>query len=200
VYDWLVELERTLGPPPRGFDGITVPARPEWMDDDDALASVYDGFRRVFEDGTLAAGKMFMANTSAFEPGEIDAPAGVIYTFDRTLWRQPQVMEDVANRVFRFHSEGEALPSAPDLRLLSDQLRSGFERPMHELLPPPVSDGFVIYHTSAMVIRSHLPNGYLAAGNFPVLVDLDGPRPPRAVIVPHQLWPPSLMRAWTPDE
>ncbi|MFT5431223.1 MAG: hypothetical protein ACI9OJ_001902 [Myxococcota bacterium] len=203
MFDFLMQIDRRLGPPLRdsvtlGDDPSLTSMRPAPWVKTDPMNRIYRSFETVLSRGILGYGQLFMANTAAFETGTQDAPAGVIYTFDRTLWRQPLLLNSMAERVYNFHSDAAdhvATPVEPDQRLLLQQLYTGFERPFHQRLPPLVSDGFVVYHTGVMVIRGHVPGGYLAGRQFPVLVDLDGPAP-IAVIVPSVYWPPGLIRRW----
>ena len=196
MYRWLSELDRALGPAPRDPGDYPRPTRLGWPKHEWPLMRAVDDFDGIVQRGVLAVGRLVMASTEAFEPSANDAPLTVIYTFDRTLWRQPSVCDDIADRLFDFYRKPDAVPAHPSERHVYEQMRRDTERPIHERVPASLSDGFVVYWCRLMLFRAHVPGHALGSNYFPLLVDLDGPKPPLAVMVPHSYWPNTFVRQW----
>lgn len=165
--------------------GVQLPEPPEWMEGTDPLQAIWRAESDLLERGRIAPGYVFMANSTSFEPGEGDAPAGVVYTFDPLGRRFPGLLEAIGSRLYAFHdpepAEIEGAVS-PWLRLLLDMTASGMERPFHLRLPPELSAGVVAYTSAVMVFREHLADGFLTEHHVDVVVAPTPPRP--ALLVP----------------
>ena len=188
-------LSRVLTPPPRTLDHALIEAlelpggRPAWLTETDGLFAIYERYRELAQHGELALAVVMMANEVMWEPGDHDAPASVIYTFDPVLQSWPEHLETISGRMYQFHQASGEPPRDPWHRLLLDRLHSGYERTMHQLVPPDIAEGFVCYESSCMLFRKHLPAGYLDRRFVPVLVLRRGPTPHPCAVVPGSLWP-----------
>jgi len=201
VTTWLAALAARLGAAPREpseelREAAHLPALPEWLEPPDALYAAVTQHDLLLAEGRLALGYLFMANSVLFEPGDSDAPAGAVYSFDPVVHRFPDKLERTGGRLFAFHGDTGAPVDDPWLRATEDSLRTGFERPMHERVPPEMADGHALFHTSVMVYRDHLPSGQLTDGLVPLLVAPRGTEPRTAIIVPGPLWPAPWRAQW----
>jgi hypothetical protein len=168
---------------------------PPWMTPQDVLHAYYRNPLPVLEEGEITWGVVFMGNSALWKPGPDDLPIGLVYSFDPWFERHPERLGPIATSLFGFHGSDDPPPLRPWERQIRDALHSGFERPLHQLLPPSLSGGRVVYHTSAIGSRAHLPNGCLNGTLLPVLVRRA--RPPRSCVpVPHRYWPREILHRW----
>ncbi len=58
-------------------------------------------------------------------------------------------------------------------------------------VPPDLAAGDELYLTTIMVIRAHLPMGFLDRSHLPLLIDPDGREP--TMILPALFWPRTLV-------
>lgn len=189
----LRDLRARLGPPPRTLE-VRLPPQPEWAKAD-PLGKTWALAPRIAAQGTLVLGWVVMANAKLWQPGEHDHPAGAVYSFDDACADPPTLLEPASSRLYAMYKDAPE-PVGPSrrpwTRAVQDQIHSGFERPFHQPLPPDLTGGPVMYHTSLMVFRDHLPDGILRSSVLPLLVDRDGSGLP--LMVPHEHWPDSLKR------
>jgi len=197
--DVLLELQERLGPAPR-VQKVELPEPPDWATGD-PIRHVWDTVDAVVRHGTPTLGYVLMANSTLWHEGENDAPAGVLYSFDEVFCRTPGRLAAVAQETFRYH-EGANEPHPPQLqpwaRQCQDDLYKGYARPFHQRLPPQITRR-VVYHTTIMVFREHLPDGCLGDNHIvPLLVH----RVPggAAIIPPLRLWPNSVLELWKTEE
>ena len=168
----LEALQARLGSPPRRLQ-LQLPAPPTWATGD-AIHRIWDRAHLVAQHGTAVMGWVYMANTHLFAEGEDDAPAGVVYSFDPAYAANPERLVPTAHRLYAHHGndDGTFEPSVrPSVRQLQDMVHSGFERPFHQRLPSEVTGGAVVYHSTLMLFRSHLRDGYLTDHSVPLLVE-----------------------------
>ncbi|MBX2798332.1 MAG: hypothetical protein KTR31_11700 [Myxococcales bacterium] len=190
-------LRRVFTPPPRTLSPDVIAAlelpktRPEWIYGD-RLSAIYDRYREIVQHGELALGVIMMANRTLWEPGDNDAPASIVYTFDPVLQEWPERMEQIRHRLYEFHGSTGTPERDPWRRLLLDRLNSGYERTMHQRIDPEITGGFVAYESAVMLFRRHLRGGVVSDRFLPMLVLRRGGAPHPAVVVPASLWPGGL--------
>ena len=169
-----------------------LPLGPVWVDGDPLLRLWVDA-PKVFERGELTFGRIYMANGALWESGESDAPGGVIYSFEPGVSTDLDYLVDVADRIYGLYERREqGVPLVrPWERRVQDQVVNDVYRTFHQRLPPMLCDDRVVYHSTVMIFRRHLPQGYLTNHVVPLLVD----RSPGGVslILPHEYWPRSFL-------
>ena len=192
----LKALQERLGAPPRtlGPSGALPVRRAR-----DPLRAVAREFPAIMRRGRLARGFVYMAKAALFEPGIEDLPAGVVYSFDPAIWRQPALLETVGDRLLGFYAgrDGWHLqpPLSPAARQLLDAHHTGLECSFHRRVPRMFSGGWAMYASTLLCVRAHLPGGRLLSQHVPLLVDVDRETgPPLAAVVPAALWPERLLR------
>ena len=204
--DFIVDIRRILGPPPRSQDtdvarGLSRPSPPAWMTSEDEISRLFTEHDRLVEHGDVAVGTIYMANVSIFEPGDNDAPAGLVYSFDQYLQRQPEILSDIGSRLYSYHAGEQEPPKGPLptnawFRSTLDAVVHGMQRPFGRLLPPLLSDDHVVYFGTTMIHRDHIPNRRWSRRPFPVLAARDPAVAATPMIVPERFWPKSLRTIW----
>lgn len=131
--------------------------------------------------GKLVRAVLVQANSHLFARGLSDYPGYVLFSFERELNQSPNVLREIAERMFEIKrvdcdDPGERFVSA----LISDEIHRGDER---ALLPVSFTGGAEVYGSGLMFHRPFLRDGYLTERVFPCLADL-GPQG-RIRLVPH---------------
>ena len=96
--------------------------------------------------------------------------------------------------LFRYHSGADEpidVPRLPWPRRIYDEVWDGGRHPMGLRLPPEITGGAVIYATTIMLYRKHLPASHLGSMVVPLVVE----RRPHgvAIVPPSELWPRGLI-------
>lgn len=82
----------------------------------------------------------------------------------------------------------------PELQRFADVLHDEHERTMRIPVPPDVAGTGIVFHTTIMVHREHLPVPVLGVPFFPLLAN---PSVTQATcILPAREWPPELRSYW----
>lgn len=200
---WIHELSEKIGRAPRDVTPDmrrvwALPDLPQWAARD-PLAGVWEHHSRLLATGDLALSCLVMANNTLFEPGhKAPAPATLAWTRDVVLTAQPERLQAIAHLLFRFYFEAEdpiSVQVAPTLRRLSSDLRTGRVRPLGQVVPVQLTRGALVYYTTVMVVRDHLPGGLISGSFLPILTQQAGPGAV-AVVVPGELWPEGWAQAW----
>lgn len=188
-------IRHTHGPAARRREADRwTPERPAWMTADDALGAIYRTVDTWLAEGEITWAHLFMANSALWEPGDDDLPAGVVYSFDPWFERHPERLKPIGRRIYGYH-ESDTAPARPWERLVRDSLHTGYERPLHMELPPSLSGGRVVAHSSTVIHRAHLPKGYITGSVLPMLVQR-ARAPHVCVPVPSAFWPQELLQRW----
>jgi len=205
VTDLLRALAARLGPAPRRIDGelaqaMALPPAPPWLEPGHALEQIRRDHALVVERGRLAPAVLFMANTVLYEPGEADAPAAAVYSFDPAVAAFPGKLRRAGERLFAFHEFQGDPPTDPWQRQLVAALDTGMAWPQHLRVPPELCEGHAMFVGSVMLYRAHLPGGWLADARVPLLVGPSGMDPRSALVVPGALWPSAWRTRWQVKE
>ena len=147
--------------------------------------------------GDVGAARLFLVSENFFFEGEGDGPACALYTFDEYLWRQPYLLDDICASLHRYCEEMDSVAplgawGGRAYYEVSDITR----RPFAFQLPPSLSRGHVVYLTTIVIHREHLPIPWLADSLLPILACRDPRITPAALIVPSYFWSLDLVSAW----
>jgi hypothetical protein len=184
-----------IGHPPRklGDSPHLKFAPPGWMSQfpRDPLWEIYRHQAKLYQRGVVVWGHIVQANNRLFTPGPDDCPASVIYSPDPALDNKPASLERIAQSLFAVKGTGQ---SDAELAEFSRLLANERDRAMRLAVPKSLCEGVQVYHTGVMVVRKHLPRGYLTGSLFPLLIQPS--ITPAAIILPSQYWPPELTERW----
>ena len=159
----------------------------------DALWEVYRQQDWVFCHGMVVWGHVVQANKLLFSNGLIEGGASVIYSTDRWFDDKPDALASMASSLFAV--KGKEHPD-PEMAQFSRMLFNELDRAPRLPVPRTLSGGYPVFHTSIMVVRQCLPQGYLTHSLFPLMIEPQ--RTTAAIILPSRFWPSSLIEMWTP--
>jgi len=146
---------------------------------------------RLLVDGQIVWAHLVMANVKLFDPGKTDYPAAVVYSQDAAYDGDLEALEKIATAIFALK---EAPGSDPELaefaRVMADEQCYFF----NEVVPQKLTEGRTVFFTVLPVHRKHLPDDYLAASWFPLLVLPYQCQ--NVMILPVEFWDSSLVEYW----
>lgn len=188
----LAELRRTYTPDAlmAAYDALDWP---EWVPKD----PLADGLRSrssIAQTGRIVAGYVIVANQVLFDGTPGAAAMTALYSYDDSLLGIPEVPLSIARDVSRYHDD-ERRHLEPSHRQLHKDLHSGFVRTFECRVPPDLSHGHIVFHSSVMAHTALLAQGRLVRDIFPLIISRDTPR--YALLVPHSLWPESMRQRWS---
>jgi hypothetical protein len=163
----------------------------------------FDKLRRVVRDqnilrdhGQVVWGFLVQANQILFNPKNRQVlPANVIYSPDTYFDNRPEEMQDVAGGFFQL--KGTA-PGDKEMERFANAITDELARTMKLPLPRSLCQGKEAFFTTCLIQPSHLPQGYLASGFFPLVIC---PEKTEAVmILPARYWPKELRESWAADQ
>ncbi len=169
-----------FGPPPRSLHATDAKAcrleLPSQLED--LFAQTNDPMLRILVDqsllrdrGQVVWGHLVQANQMLFDPNNTKPlPANVVYSLDAYFDGRVGLLEKIGYGLFSHKG------SVPDDRELQEFVRvitDERERIMRRELPRSYCNGRSVYFTTCFIVPEHLPSGYLAETEFPMLVDYE---------------------------
>lgn len=192
----LAAIDARLGPAPRAPSKADLAAwsLPEWSGPHpEAYERLVDAHAGLLREGRLTLGHVWVAPTGAFEPAGHNDLAALVYSFDAALITFPEILAQVASELFRFHHADEPkVDRNPTLRRLYTDHWQRTDPHYRRPVPSRLTGGPLVYSSSVLLFRRHLPGGSLARNAVPVLVGDDGD----VLIVPSPLWPHAARAGW----
>ena len=145
----------------------------------------------LYRNGTVVWACFIKAGPAAISPGKEDCSAAVVYSphrwFDAKLGELARLAQTVGELKDKQHIDEETAEFA---RLLFDEK----SRAPRLAVPHKIFGEFPAFHASIVVVRKHLPFGFVTNAMVPILID---PKATAAVmILPSQYWSPLLLAAW----
>ncbi len=194
---WLEACRSNFGAAPRRFGffqkrALKTPP-PQWMNEEpgDPLWQHYRERELLLREGVVVWGHLIQANRLLFEPGPLDHPCAALYSFDPYFDDRPELLEELGHGLYAL--KGQQVADA-GLQRIADYLQDELERVISTRVPAIATGGRECVHSSMMVHRAHLPNGFLANGLFPVVAHPSAT--PTAMILPSQFWGEEMRRLW----
>jgi hypothetical protein len=152
-----MEADRILPPDWLLINGeISIPQFKELFADQEVL----------FSYGSVVWGTIVQANSQLFSPGPYDHPAIVVYSLDERIDSKPKLIEKVARHLFSLKGN----QTDQDLQEFSDRLKSERAYKWKIPIPPRISNNIQCFYTTALIVRKHLPAGYLFNFTLTILV------------------------------
>jgi hypothetical protein len=195
----LKQCREAFGPPPRRFSlwqwhTYLKAKKPPWLPQypDDRLHELYRDQRKLFTTGRVVWANIVQANQLLFAPGPDDSPAEAVYSFDPGLESDAaiHILKDLGHRLFALKG---TTPPGPRLAEFARAITDERERTPRREIPPDLTRGLRVYHTTVMGVRKHLPGGYLAESFFPLVAS---PDLMWTMILPSRYWPKELLELW----
>ena len=144
----------------------------------------------LFSEGTVVWGRIIQANALLFSPGPEDHPAVVVYSLEEEIDSNPKLIKKVARRMGKLKGK----MTDPDLQKFSDMLKSEHTRKWKVPIPTRISNNIQCFYTTTLVIRKHIPDGYLINGLFPYLVCPE--KTNAATILPSRYWSEKFLKKY----
>jgi len=144
----------------------------------------------LFSEGNVVWGTIIQANSELFSPGSYDHPAVILYSLDERIDSKPKLIEKVARGLFSLKGK----QTDQDLQEFSDRLKSERAYKWKIPIPPRISNNIQCFYTTALIIRKHLPNGYLYSGLFPYLVCPEKTKV--GTILPSRYWSEKFLKKY----
>jgi hypothetical protein len=169
--------------------------RVAWFMIRDKLRIILRDQYELHDEGRVVWGALIQANQLLFDPANrTTLPAAGVYSPDRYYDDHVEDLQSIAQTLSELKG---TKPKEPRLRRLVDLITDELARALRLQVPEEMCEGREVYLTTFLVQPSHLPDGYLAQGFFPLLI---APRTTAAVMVlPARYWPPELLQLWTEE-
>jgi hypothetical protein len=169
---------------------------PLWMIKyhDRRFCRLYRDRHILFKHGQIVWGRIVQANTQLFQPGKIDCPADIVCSPDPIFNSNIQDLVRIARELYDLKNQTIEHPEVLDLKILADALTNEMEALFNVKIPDSIALDKLVYFTTIMVHRKHIPCGYLKASWFPVLIAPD--KTPASMILPARYWSPYLLKIW----
>ncbi len=166
--------------------------KPSWMrnNNDRRFEVIYTDQKLLFKKGKIMLGRIVQANSMLFKPGKYDCPAAMIFTEDTFFEENPQKLGEIASNLFEI--KGKATEDE-ELQKFSDILADEMVPVFNIDVPDKITYGKKVYFTTFMVIRKHLPVGYISNNTFPILACPEETE--ATIILPSKYWAPELKDA-----
>ena len=142
--------------------------KPYWMEGDD-LSVIYEEQNHLFQMGTIYYGYIVQANSYLFQKDPyINCPAAILYSTDDRLARNPAVLREVGTWLFSYKNTDEA---PEHVKGIVDCITDEKERQFNVQMDINLKDGSqaVLYFTTVMIFRKHLPGGMIKGSFVPVI-------------------------------
>lgn len=162
--------------------------KPKWlMNQENILNEIYDKPYNLLRNPVINYGCIIQANTLLFDKNDNhDCPATFITSDSEYINKQPEILESLANDIYKY--KNTELGFVPDnlksiVRCIQDE--HDFKEYVNKI---EFKDGNVanVYIISIMVIRKHLPKGYLNKRIYPLITNYKSSV--TALILPCKYW------------
>lgn len=151
---------------------------------DETLIADYE---RLTERGRVVWAAVAQANAAAFEPGDMDFPANIIFGTDPYFDACPHHLLRVARAVFKLKG---TFPEDPVLARVAAAVSDEQNYLTNWRLPYKLTDGHALFFSSLMLHRSRLPQRRLSVPVLPVAVAPESVSV--CMVVPLECWPGAL--------
>jgi hypothetical protein len=193
-----IEIVRDLlGPHPRTFEPeirqYLEAEPPAWLkrSPKDEMNDPFRNRETILRDGRVVWAAIVQANNQIFKRGSVDVGASVVFSEDPWFDERPQELRRIAADLYQLKGTDQNDPDVSAIaRMLTSELMRGVKMPV----PARFTTQRRVFHSPIMLVRKHLPKGFLADQIFPALVDAEGKG--QLILVPAAFWPASLLHEW----
>jgi hypothetical protein len=164
------------------------------------LRRQYSWHRHLMERGRVTLGLIVDADPALDQPPRdedvYDGFAIVLFAPGLPFETAAGVLDEVAARVWRSngHSAAEDDEVAEQVESFRDQLDEQSAFPLFVEVPVTLTSGHRVWCSSLMLVRRHVPLGYLRSRWIPLLIDAPGCE--YVMVVPARYWGRSWRKYW----
>lgn len=196
---WLAEMRARWADRAPVPDPDWEPPLPEWTRSE---PSKWSGARALWTHGEVWWGRMLMANSTVFAPGDEDAPGLAIWSADPFVQATPHWLDRVKQRFWALKrgttdDDTPLRADTPGIRALLELARDELSRPQRQRLPHLLAAERVVYLETVMIIRRHLPGEVLSSQHLPLVLDRQC-EVLRVYVLPARFWPKGFIeQVWS---
>jgi hypothetical protein len=167
----------------------------KWWLKGDKLCTILRDQWKLHGNGRVVWGYLVQVNKVLFRPANtFTCPGNAVYSPDPFFDDRLDALEAIGRSIFKLKG---TQPTSRAARQFAEAVTDEMQRTMRLQIPEELCDGRTVYLTTLFFQPSHLPEGYMRRGFFPLLIS---PGQTDAVMVlPARYWPRELVRLWTED-
>jgi len=158
----------------------------------DKMALLFQNVQALFTHGVVVWGHVIQANMLLFEEGNDDCPGEVVFSFARSVQRNPINLQAVSSSLYALKGTNS---DDPELDPIADYLAAETVRVFGLPVPPAISPATRCHISTTFFARKHLPDRRLCAMLLPMVVQRDEPH--LALPLPERYWPDDFRDRWT---
>lgn len=162
---------------------------PSWVSGD-ALSWIYKDAPTLFAEGKIVYASLVQANNLMFLPqSRYNCPGNILFSMESYYDKNPKELRDIATMLFGYKG-CSTVP--PEITKVVSSITSENDRLFNIMLPLSVTQDHLVYFTTIMFHRNHLPDKYLRNSIFPVLAlpsKLNS-----AIVLPGHYWSEALKK------
>lgn len=165
--------------------------KPKWMEDmSDPLEEVYMDQEKLIYEGRVALSALIQANNFLFDKhNPYNCPAEFLFTEDEYYLDNPQELIDIATHLYSLKGTEDNGEIQEFISAITDECI----RLLNTKLPLSITGGRIVYHTSLIVDRRHIPNRHLDRRLYPIFIYPELTR--ASTLMPYKMWGRQLLLA-----
>lgn len=162
--------------------------KPNWLiGNDNVLNEIYDNPMKLLKDSNINYGCILQGNTLLFDKNDKrDCPATFITSDSEYINNNPEILCSLADDIYQYkNTDLEEVPQYLKNIVACIQDEHDFRRYKNEI---QFEDGNIatVYIITLMVIRKHLPEGYLDKRTYPLITNFESSD--TCIILPYKYW------------
>ena len=165
--------------------------RPPWTFNH-VIGAQYDKQDEILFDGKIFYASLNQANTAIFRKGFGNFGAVLVYSPDPFYDEHPEKLTPIARMLYSYKDSAQNAPS--ELKYFADAITDESVYFLNLLIPPQFTYGRVVYATTVVLHRHHLPGRRLSGGLFPILANPDAFKP--CMVLPKAYWTKEFTEAF----
>ncbi len=169
---------------------------PWWMvkGGDRRFCSLYRDRHLLLTHGQIVWGRIVQANAQLYQPGKEDRPASIVYSPDPLFNGNVGELVRIARELYELKNKTIEHPEMLNLKVFAAAITDEVEALFNVEIPNSIAANHLVYYTTTMIHRKHIPLGYLKAGWFPLVVAPQ--QTPATMILPCRYWCSTLLQMW----
>lgn len=199
--DIRIQMIRTarlkFGEAPRKFDKslqpyLSVKCSSAVRRSQDQRTSIYREMDELLVRGRVVWANLVMANSDLFAKGKADAPGVVVYAPNYHLHDDLGRISAAAEKLSDLRDPNATFANEKEERI-AKLVRDDYAWFTAQRVPSSLAGDKSLLASCVTFFRKHLPNEYLAASCFPIVVH---PEKETIAVLPGRYWPQELLDHW----